>query len=104
MTRVRRSGAFDIDLTVDYIERFVICGPSGSKSTLIRCHNRKSIRKAVGANAELSENTKNIEDVRRNVGVVFKSIRSRTQRAGNFVLADRMLKKAVVTRGRDEIS
>lgn len=98
---------FDIDLTVDYGERFVICGPSGSgKSTLIRCHNQLEIHQkgTVSANGtELSENTKNIEDVRRNVGVVFKSFNSfpHLSGLGNCVLADRrVLKKAkVVTRG-----
>ena len=98
---------FDIDLTVDYGERFVICGPSGSgKSTLIRCHNQLEIHQkgTVSANGtEPSENTKNIEDVRRNVGVVFKSFNSfpHLSGLGNCVLADRrVLKKAkVVTRG-----
>ena len=98
---------FDIDLTVDYGERFVICGPSGSgKSTLIRCHNQLEIHQkgTVSANGtELSENTKNIENVRRNVGVVFQSFNSFSHLSvlENCVLAERrVLKKAnVVGRG-----
>ena len=68
---------YDIDLTVDYGERVVICGPSGSgKSTLIRCLNQLETHQqgtVVVNGTELSENTKNIEDVRRNIGMVFQS-------------------------------
>ena len=66
----------DIDLTVAQGERIVICGPSGSgKSTLIRCLNRLeehqsgSIR--VG-DVELNDDLKNLDAVRREVGMVFQ--------------------------------
>ena len=60
---------YDIDLTVDYGERVVICGPSGSgKSTLVRCLNQLETHQqgtVIVNGTELSENTKNIEDVPR---------------------------------------
>ena len=103
----RLSGAFYIDLTVDYGERVVTCGPSASgKSTLIRCHNRLEIHQkgpVIVNGPEPSENTKNIENVRRNVGVVFQSFNSFSHLSvlENCVLAERrVLKKAnVVGRG-----
>ena len=96
----------DIDLTVDYGERAVICGPSGSKSTLIRCHNQLEIPQkgtVIVNGTELSDNTKNIEDLRRNVGLVLQSFNSFLHLSvlGNCVLAERrVLKNAnVVARG-----
>ena len=97
----------DIDLTVDYGERAVICGPSGSgKSTLIRCHNQLEIHQkgtVIVNGTELSDNTKNIEDLRRNVGLVLQSFNSFLHLSvlGNCVLAERrVLKNAnVVARG-----
>ena len=97
----------DIDLTVDYGERVVICGPlSSGKSTLIRCHNQLETHKkgtVIVNGTELSENTKNIKDVRRNVGVVFQSFNlfPHLSVLENCVLAQRRaLKKAhVVARG-----
>ncbi len=66
----------DIDLTVHKGERIVICGPSGSgKSTLIRCINRLEEHqkgKIVVEGIELTENLKNIELIRREVGMVFQ--------------------------------
>ena len=66
----------DIDLTVTKGERIVICGPSGSgKSTLIRCINRLEEHQAgklVVDGIELSDDVKAIEQVRRNVGMVFQ--------------------------------
>ncbi len=66
----------DINLEVKTKERIVICGPSGSgKSTLIRCinrleeHQRGSI---VVDGIELTNNLKNIEKVRTEVGMVFQ--------------------------------
>ncbi len=66
----------DINLTVKSGERIVICGPSGSgKSTLIRCINRleehQKGRIVVDGN-ELTGDLKNIELVRREVGMVFQ--------------------------------
>jgi general L-amino acid transport system ATP-binding protein len=65
-----------IDLTVGKGERIVICGPSGSgKSTLIRCINRLEAHqrgRIVVDGTELSEDLKNIEQVRSEVGMVFQ--------------------------------
>ena len=66
----------DIDLTVMKGERIVICGPSGSgKSTLIRCVNRLEEHqrgKIIVDGVELTHDLKNIEKVRREVGMVFQ--------------------------------
>ena len=66
----------DINLTVHTGERIVICGPSGSgKSTLIRCINRLEEHqkgKIIVDNVELGHDVKNIELVRREVGMVFQ--------------------------------
>ena len=66
----------DINLEVAQKQKIVVCGPSGSgKSTLIRCINRLEEHqqgKIVIDGIELSENTKNIEQVRAEVGMVFQ--------------------------------
>ena len=66
----------DINLEVFLKEKIVVCGPSGSgKSTLIRCINRLEEHqkgKIIVDGIELSENTKNIEQVRAEVGMVFQ--------------------------------
>ena len=66
----------NIDLTVKKGEIVVICGPSGSgKSTLIRCINRLEVYdkgKIVVGNVELSNDIKNIERIRADVGMVFQ--------------------------------
>ncbi len=66
----------DIDLTVRRGERVVICGPSGSgKSTLIRCINRLEEHqqgRIIVDGIELTNNIKNIEKVRAEVGMVFQ--------------------------------
>ena len=66
----------DINLQVNLQEKIVICGPSGSgKSTLIRCINRLEEHqegKIVVDGNEISENTKNIESIRAEVGMVFQ--------------------------------
>ena len=66
----------DIDLEVAPQEKIVICGPSGSgKSTLIRCiirleeHQEGNI---IVDGTELAENTKNIEKIRAEGGMVFQ--------------------------------
>ena len=65
-----------INLTVNKGERIVICGPSGSgKSTMIRCINRLEEHqkgRIVVDNIELSHDLKHIEQVRREVGMVFQ--------------------------------
>ena len=66
----------DINLTVERGERIVICGPSGSgKSTLIRCINHLEQHqrgRIVVDNTELTNNLKNIEKIRAEVGMVFQ--------------------------------
>ena len=66
----------EIDLDVKPKEKIVVCGPSGSgKSTLIRCINRLEEHqqgKIIVDGTEMSENTKNIEQVRAEVGMVFQ--------------------------------
>ncbi len=66
----------DINLDVSAKQKIVVCGPSGSgKSTLIRCINRLEEHQKgtiTVDGTELSENTKNIEQVRAEVGMVFQ--------------------------------
>ena len=66
----------DIDLEVAPQEKIVICGPSGSgKSTLIRCINRLEEHQEgniIVDGTELTEDTKNIEQIRAEVGMVFQ--------------------------------
>ena len=66
----------DIDLAVSQQERIVICGPSGSgKSTLIRCINRLEEHQSgsiVVEGTELTNDLKNIDAIRREVGMVFQ--------------------------------
>jgi len=74
-------GAFhvlkDIDLDVTRGERIVICGPSGSgKSTLIRCINRLEVHqegRIVVDGIELTDDLKDIDAIRREVGMVFQA-------------------------------
>lgn len=73
-------GAFqalsDISIEVQPSERMVICGPSGSgKSTLIRCINGLECHnsgKLVVDGVELFEGSKEIINLRQNVGMVFQ--------------------------------
>ncbi|MBP2301748.1 ATP-binding cassette domain-containing protein [Azospirillum picis] len=66
----------DIDLAIGKGERVIICGPSGSGTTLIRCinhierHNRGRI---VVNGKELTNNGKDIAAVRRDTGMVFQN-------------------------------
>lgn len=66
----------DINLSVAKGERIVVCGPSGSgKSTMIRCINRleEFQRGSLIVNGvEMIEDVKNIEAIRREVGMVFQ--------------------------------
>ncbi len=66
----------DINLTVERGERIVICGPSGSgKSTLIRCINRLEEHQRGDITVDgilLTDNLKNIAEIRREVGMVFQ--------------------------------
>ena len=66
----------EINLEVKPKQKIVVCGPSGSgKSTLIRCINRLEEHQEgdiiVDGNT-LTEDTKNIEQIRSEVGMVFQ--------------------------------
>ena len=66
----------DVNLDLNQKKKIVVCGPSGSgKSTLIRCINRLEEHQKgsiiVDGN-ELTEDTKNIEKIRAEVGMVFQ--------------------------------
>jgi general L-amino acid transport system ATP-binding protein len=66
----------DINLAVKQGERIVVCGPSGSgKSTMIRCINRLEEHQQgqiIVNGTELTSDVKNIEEVRREVGMCFQ--------------------------------
>lgn len=66
----------DINLAVQASERIVICGPSGSgKSTLIRCLNRLEEHQQgqiIIDGTELTSDIKDVETIRREVGMVFQ--------------------------------
>jgi general L-amino acid transport system ATP-binding protein len=66
----------NINLSVQSREKIVICGPSGSgKSTMIRCINRleeHSSGKIIVLGTELNDDIGNIDEIRREVGMVFQ--------------------------------
>jgi general L-amino acid transport system ATP-binding protein len=66
----------DVNLTVRRSEKLVICGPSGSgKSTMIRCINRLEEHQKgsiVVDGIELTNDLKRIDEIRREVGMVFQ--------------------------------
>ena len=67
----------NVSMDVAKGEKIVVCGPSGSgKSTLIRCINRLEAHQQgsiVIDGVELTDDLKNVELVRREVGMVFQS-------------------------------
>ncbi|MEQ8709199.1 MAG: amino acid ABC transporter ATP-binding protein [Rhodospirillales bacterium] len=67
----------DVNINVGRGEKVVVCGPSGSgKSTMIRCINRLEHHqrgRIIVDGIELTDNLKNIEAVRSEVGMVFQS-------------------------------
>ncbi len=71
------SALYDINLQVNSGERVVVCGPSGSgKSTMIRCINQLEEHQAGTIKVdgrEVMPGMKQIEEVRRDVGMVFQS-------------------------------
>ena len=66
----------NVNLEVNRGERIVICGPSGSgKSTMIRCINRLEEHQQgdiIVDDVELTNDLKNIDAIRREVGMVFQ--------------------------------
>ena len=67
----------DVNMTVGQGERVVVCGPSGSgKSTMIRCINRLEQHqegKIIVDGTELTDDTRSLDTIRREVGMVFQS-------------------------------
>jgi general L-amino acid transport system ATP-binding protein len=66
----------DVNLTVEKGQKIVICGPSGSgKSTMIRCINRLEEHQKgqiLVDGVELTNDLRNIDTIRREVGMVFQ--------------------------------
>tara|TARA_Y100000739_G_C20597710_1_gene461246 strand:+ start:979 stop:1719 length:741 start_codon:yes stop_codon:yes gene_type:complete len=89
----------NINLEVQKGEKIVVCGPSGSgKSTMIRCINRlekhNKGRIFIGGK-ELTDNEKDIDAVRREVGMVFQSFNLFPHMTvlKNLMLAPRLVRK-----------
>ena len=90
----------NINLEVYKGERIVVCGPSGSgKSTMIRCINRLEEHndgRIFIDGHELTENEKDIDAVRREVGMVFQSFNLFPHMTilKNLMLAPRLVRKS----------
>ncbi len=90
----------NINMNVKAQERIVVCGPSGSgKSTLIRCINRleeHSNGKIVVNGHELTSAVKDIDAVRKEVGMVFQSFNlfPHLTVIKNLMLAPKLARKA----------
>ncbi len=88
-----------INLKVYKGERIVICGPSGSgKSTLIRCMNRLESHndgQIVIEGNELTDDIRDINAVRREVGMVFQSFNLFPHMTvlKNLIIAQRLVRK-----------
>ncbi len=97
----------DISLTVTKGERVVICGPSGSgKSTVIRCINRLEEHQKgqiLVEGVELTADSKNIDHVRREVGMVFQQFNlfPHLSILDNLTLAPRRVRKQSRTEAED---
>lgn len=96
-----------VNLTVARGERVVVCGPSGSgKSTMIRCINRLEEHDAGRIfvdGHELTNDTKDIDAVRREVGMVFQSFNlfPHLKVIDNLMLAPRLVRKAPKSEARE---
>jgi general L-amino acid transport system ATP-binding protein len=100
---VKRFGAFTalsgIDLNVARREVVVVIGPSGSgKSTMIRCINRLEEHDAgriVVDGVELTRDIRNIQEIRRETGMVFQSFNLFPHMSvlDNITLAPRQVRK-----------
>ncbi len=97
----------NITLSVKKGERIVVCGPSGSgKSTLIRCINRLEEHnngKIVVNGHELTSSVKNIDAVRREVGMVFQSFNlfPHLTVVKNLMLAPMLVRKSSKSEAHD---
>ena len=89
----------NVSLTVNKGERLVVCGPSGSgKSTMIRCINRLEQHdsgRIIVDDHELTRDSKNVDAVRREVGMVFQSFNlfPHLTVLKNLMLAPRLVRK-----------
>jgi ABC-type polar amino acid transport system ATPase subunit len=96
-----------VNLTVGKGEKVVVCGPSGSgKSTLIRCINRleeHNSGKIIVNGNELTDAVKDIDAVRREVGMVFQSFNLFPQMTviENLMLAPRLVRKTPKAENRE---
>ena len=96
----------DIELSVTPGERIVICGPSGSgKSTLIRCINRLEEHQEGHLyvdGAEVTDDVKVIDDIRKKVGMVFQQFNlfPHLSVLDNVMLAPRVVSKLPVEEAR----
>ena len=96
-----------INLSVKRGERIVVCGPSGSgKSTMIRCINR--LEKHDGGTIiidgiELTDDLKDLNAVRREVGMVFQSFNLFPHMTilNNLMLAQKLVRKTPKAEARD---
>ncbi len=97
----------NINLTVNRGERLVVCGPSGSgKSTMIRCINRLEEHDGgrIFVNGkELTGDVKDIDAVRREVGMVFQSFNlfPHLTVVKNLMLAPKLVRKAGKAEARE---
>ena len=97
----------DISLSVTKGERIVVCGPSGSgKSTMIRCINR--LEKHDGGTItigglELTDDLKDFNAVRREVGMVFQSFNlfPHMTIVNNLMLAQKLVRKTPKAEARE---
>ena len=96
-----------VNLTVGIGEKVVVCGPSGSgKSTLIRCINRleeHNSGKIIVNGHELTDAVKDIDAVRREVGMVFQSFNlfPHLTVIENLMLAPKLVRKTSKTENRE---
>ena len=97
----------NISLEVRRGERIVVCGPSGSgKSTMIRCLNRLEEHNdghIIIDGKELTDQTKDIDAVRREVGMVFQSFNlfPHMTIVKNLMIAQRLVRKVSKTEARE---
>ncbi|AXI55063.1 glutamine ABC transporter ATP-binding protein [Sulfitobacter sp. JL08] len=97
----------DINLNVTKGERIVVCGPSGSgKSTMIRCINRLEKHDEgtiIIDGIELTDQLKDLNAVRREVGMVFQSFNLFPHMTilKNLMLAQRLVRKTKKETARD---
>ena len=96
----------NINLEVNRGERIVVCGPSGSgKSTMIRCINRLEEHNdghIIIDGKELTDQVKDINAVRREVGMVFQSFNlfPHMKIIKNLTMAQQLVRKISKTEAR----